>query len=248
MTQILWMGWVTVRQCANRNSCWLPFIFLLVGVFLSFFNSLRSLGDFYRSRAFMTSILFAPLLVCAGVVADEVASGRVLVLHGLGVSRLQFLAGRVAGTVVFCFISVLVPHILVCAYLAANGLPLTVADAVLTPVACLFYFAYLNALLTLFSTLMRSWGNSALVFGLQAATGVLFDLVGTQGGAVGKALFRFGRLVFLGPFGFVLQTSQSIRPEVQEVIFVVIMGSIWLSSAVLLYGRADLGVQVGRTG
>lgn len=247
MTQILWMTWVTVRQCANRSFCWLPLGLLLVGVFLSFSGNVASLGDFYRSRAVLSSILFSPLLVCAGVVADEVTSGRVLILHGLGLSRLQFLAGRVMGSAMFCFMSVLVPHIIVCIYFAAKGLPLEVADAIITPVASLSYFAYLSTLLTFSSVLVRSWGNSALVFGLQTGTGVLFDLVGTQGGSAAKAVFRFGRFVFYGPFSFVLETSQSIRPEVQEVIFVVFMGSVLLSGAIFLYGRADLGAQVGRS-
>jgi hypothetical protein len=191
----------------------------------------------------LTFILF-PLVVAAGIVWDEMESGRALLLHSLQVSRRSFIIGRAVGGLLYCAAGFVLP-LSVMGFYFYLGARTSLQSALLVPFYALLYFSYMISILLFFSTFVRSWGNAAIVVCAQLFCGVALDaLAGRLGG--GETLLRFGRLIFQGPFRFILLAAQGMPPPFAEIICTVLFGFAFLGLAILFYRRSEIGAIAGR--
>lgn len=246
MLRIVVVTLLTVRQCWQRAWCWLAPGILMVAFLFFVRDGKQDLEGFYHSTLAMTALIFAPLTASAGVIADEVASGRALMLHGLSLTRKEFVVGRWLGTCVFSFSTSTLVQILVSFYLAFSGRPPKARDVLAVAFSTLLYLAYVGVQLTLLSVFMRSWGNAALLFGVQSAAATILQFVSQGLGTKAKEFLSLGQYFFAGPLSFVIQSARSSPPLWQETTLVVFLGAVWLAIAIYSYGRLQLGERVGR--
>lgn len=246
MKHVLHIARLTARQGADRAWCWFPPGIMLVTLALSVSNRITSLQDFYRTPTVILVFTMFPVIFCAGILWEEVATGRVLILHSLGVSRPAFVLGRTLGAAAFCVAGVAVPHFAVCIYLSTASPDFSWRAGGQVLCFVFFYFVYCASVLVFVSTFVRSWGNSALVMGLQLVAGALLDLFSFRLGEFGPSVIRFGRLLIMGPLGFVMQSSRSASPDAADLIFVTLLTAAFLLAASSVYGRTEIGKWAGR--
>lgn len=238
---------LTIRQIFPQLRCWLPITLLLLAAAGIARGGMRSLYDYYHSPAVLPVLILLPLFVCAGIVNYEVASGRALLIHSLGVTRQTFVLGRVLGGFLLCLGGVLIAHLAVVgAILRSNAAEFKLLSACLVVAAFVAYFAYMASLLSFLSSIIRAWGNSAAAFGLMFGFGVLNDLFADRLGVLGPDSLRLAKLFFAGPMKFVMQAAQGEYPAGDEVGVVVLLTAILLGLTCRIYGRSELGKAIAR--
>lgn len=237
---------LSFQQAARRTWCWVPAVttFLVAALLIS--RGEASWESFYRHPAVLPALILFPLIVCAGIVAAEVSSGRALLLHALGASRKQFVIGRLLGAAAFCWSCLLVSHLMIGGYLVWTGNRTSWRAAIVTAVFAGSYFVYMAALLVALSTFIRSWGNSAVLLGLQTATAILGDLlVSGEHGDPGQWI-RLARLLFVGPLRLVVQSASGALPDAKDVAVVLALLLNYTAAGAVIYHRAEIGRWVGR--
>lgn len=246
MKAILHVAVVTLRQAAHRTWTWLPVALLAVYLFASARKGMSVWPAFYRSAAVPFIYMLFSLVTCSGLVADEVASGRVLMLHPLGLSRTYFLFGRLFGSIGFCIVGIALPHLVLALYLKSQSSVFEWRSPAFTLLFGSLFFLYYNTLLTFLSTIIPSWGNSVVALSLNFFAGSAADAFAPQISRIGPNFMNYVRLLLGGPLKFLLLASQSTWPPAKDVSLVFGATFLLLFAASITYGRKQVGTRLGR--
>jgi len=244
MRSVLAVARVTLTQQCLRKRNWTLLILLLVAFGYEFAHGEAS-HLVYQNPAVVAILMAIPLSAAAGIVWDETATGRAMIFHSHGVSRQAFVLGRVLGAIAACWFIVAIPEAVLLGWqLASHSAQLLTALYVLTGAA--IYFAYTAALLALFSTFMRSWNNSAFVVVLQLSFFLMvIPLLARYGNPSGQ-VFRYARLISLGPIHSMLQSASSQPPMTVDIALSLTLAAVCSSGAILIYARRELGIYIAR--
>jgi ABC-type transport system involved in multi-copper enzyme maturation permease subunit len=241
MNSLLQIARLTFVQAVHQTRSWVIPVLLCVAVALSARGGITSWGDFYHTSYVPLLLLFLPLFACSGIVSQEVESGRAMVLHSLGVSRRAFIVGRAAGGTVLCLVVATCIQLLVGTYLIFAHHGPTLRGALGALIGLAFCFAYSTCLLVFLSTVLRSWGNTAVMFALAY---LIYPFVDHLGREMPNVLW-LSRLILLGPYELVLRGSESKPFPVVDIAVVVGACALLTSAAIFLYRRSEIGKIAG---
>lgn len=237
---------LSIQQTARRTWCWVPAVIVFFMAALLIYRGGAAWESYYRNPAVLLALNVFPLIVCAGIIAGEVGSGRAALLHSLGASRKQFVIGRLMGGAAFCWACMLVPHLMVGGYLVWTRSEASWGTAIFTALFTGLHFTYMAALLVALSTFIRSWGNSAVLLGLQAATAILVDLLVSSVREDPAQWLRLARLLVAGPLRLIVESSSGILPTGKDVATVLALLVTYTALGAVAYQRAEIGRWVGR--
>lgn len=241
MNSIYQIARLTFVQAAHQTRSWVIPVLLCIATVLSARGGIASWSDFYRTSYVPLLLLFLPLFTCSGIVAAEVESGRVLVVHSLGISRRTFIIGRAVGAAGFCLGVATCIQFFVGMYLVfAHHVP-TLRGALGALIGLAFCFAYSACLLAFFSTVLRSWGNTGVVLAL---TYLVYPFVDHLCREMPDVLW-LTRLFLIGPYELVLRGSESLPFPVVDLAVVVGACALLTTAAILLYSRTEIGKIAG---
>ena len=202
---------------------------------------MASWSDFYGTPHVPLLLLFLPLLVCSGIVASEVESGRALIVHSLGISRASFIVGRAVGAAGFCLGVAICIQLFVGIYLVLTHHVPTLRGALGALIGLTLCFAYSACLLVFFSTVLRSWGNTGVVLALSY---LVYPFVDHLCRERPNALW-LSRLFLIGPYEMVLRGSESLPFPVVDLAIVVGACALLITVAILVYRSTQLGKIAG---
>ena len=242
MTALLILIKISMRQCALRPWCWGPVLLLGISFALALQRGLLDWSGFYRSPLVALVSIMLPVFACAGALADEVTSGRVLLLHSMKTPRYVLVSAKIIGVATFCWLAWLGPHLLLALHLARGAGTLSLTPGLLIPVYLLFHTLYFCSLLVFISVFVKSWGNSAIVFAGVFLVAIFLDAFERSLGELSPLLPDFLKTVALGPMRFVAKVSVGTIPAPAEVLLVGFLTLFFWLVAVLSYSRKQIGL------
>jgi hypothetical protein len=228
---------LTIVQCAHQTRSWISPVGLVVAIVLAAKNGVSQWNDFYAYGSLTGLLALFPLLVCAGIVASEVESGRALLLHSFGISRGSFIFCRILGAAAFCLLVASAIQLVLGIYLSLTHHNIDWPGAVSLFLGSGIYFLYSACLLAFLSTMVRSWGNTLAVFLLLFLVYPYLEHVCSAM----PSLLRVVRLIMLGPL-YMIFMPPGAKAYLMGDLFITVSGMAALMAlAIIIYRRSEIG-------
>jgi ABC-type transport system involved in multi-copper enzyme maturation permease subunit len=226
-------------QLAHQTKTWVgPILFACVAGFYIFRGG-ASLGAFLLSPGSVLILTFMPLVVSAGVVSDDVRTGRVLWLHTFGAGRTAFIVSKIVAATLLQAISLGIPLLAFFVYLGLTGHGSSWRLHLFVQSSIFLYFLYWSAYLVLLSTFLKSWANSALAYALQLS--VPFILVPLSSRMPGLHVANYVVTVFCGPAAAIYMVGRGLAYPPADLAVTFVALGLFAVAASYIYRHTAVG-------
>lgn len=222
-------------QCARQPRNWLFPVGLVVVIIVNALHGASKWNEFYTSAMLLLELF--PFLVCAGIVASEVESGRAQLLQSLGISRMSFIICRILGAVAFCLLVTSAIQFVLGIYLGLTYHKIDWPGAVRVFLGSGICFLYTVCLLTAFSTMVRSWGNTLAAFLLCLLVPMYLNLYWP----LRPSFMRVVHLISWGPIYITFMPPGAKGHLTGDLLIIALGMASFTALAVTIYQRSEIG-------
>ena len=237
--RIMEVAQLTFHQQAMRTANWVLPVVLLAAAIHAIYSGVSDWAAFHGTIWTATYFIWFPFVIFAGIVDNEVTSGRALYLHCAQVGRRELILGRYAGGLMFGVLSSWIPQLPLVIYFFARRADSRLIVSLSVLLVSFLCITYICSILLFFSTFTRSWSNSALLFGIQLVLPPLIHLVSPS--LVADTAGWTLRSILYGPLHALIITSRGEYPPLKEWAIPAVLTVLFVFAALAVYRRKEIG-------